>query len=81
MIPVSIVTPGSGELIELGPARIRILEQGGVLVMFPEGTRVEDPDALGSPHHGAGRLALQTGVPIVPAAITGTAHSYTAANA
>jgi 1-acyl-sn-glycerol-3-phosphate acyltransferase len=49
-----------------------ILEQGGLLVIFPEGTRVEDPDALGSPHHGAGRLALQTGAPIIPAAIAGT---------
>jgi len=49
-----------------------ILEQGGLVVMFPEGTRVEDPHALGSPHHGAGRLALRTGAPIVPAAIAGT---------
>jgi 1-acyl-sn-glycerol-3-phosphate acyltransferase len=53
-----------------------ILEQGGVVVVFPEGTRVEDPDALGSPHHGAGRLAVQTGAPIVPAAITGTSHLW-----
>ena len=49
-----------------------ILEQGGLVVVFPEGTRVEDPRALGSPHHGAGRLALQSGAPIVPAAIAGT---------
>ncbi len=50
----------------------QILAAGGLLVMFPEGTRVEDPDALGAPHHGAGRLALETGTPIVPAAIAGT---------
>jgi 1-acyl-sn-glycerol-3-phosphate acyltransferase len=49
-----------------------ILEQDGLLVMFPEGTRVEDPQALGSPHHGAGRLALEAGAPIVPTAIAGT---------
>jgi len=49
-----------------------ILEQGGLVVIFPEGTRVEEADALGSPHHGAGRLALQTDAPIVPAAIAGT---------
>ncbi|MGH2880842.1 MAG: lysophospholipid acyltransferase family protein [Solirubrobacteraceae bacterium] len=49
-----------------------ILEQGGVLVMFPEGTRVEDRHALGSPHHGAGRVALETGAPLIPAAISGT---------
>jgi 1-acyl-sn-glycerol-3-phosphate acyltransferase len=49
-----------------------ILEQGGLVVIFPEGTRIEEPGALGSPHHGAGRLALQTGAPIIPAAIAGT---------
>ena len=49
-----------------------ILANGGVLVIFPEGTRVDRRDALGAPHHGAGRLALEAGVPIVPAAIAGT---------
>ena len=49
-----------------------ILSGGGLVVVSPEGTRIEAPDALGSPHHGAGRLALETGAPIVPAAITGT---------
>jgi 1-acyl-sn-glycerol-3-phosphate acyltransferase len=53
-----------------------ILGAGGVVVVFPEGTRVEARDALGSPHHGAGRLALETGAPIVPAAITGTSHLW-----
>jgi len=53
-----------------------ILEQGGLLAVFPEGTRVEDPHALGSPHHGAGRLALETGAPVVPAAIAGTSHLW-----
>lgn len=53
-----------------------ILAAGGLVVMFPEGTRVEQPDALGSPHHGAGRLALETGAPIIPAAITGTSHLW-----
>ena len=62
---------GEADAEALETARL-ILEQGGVLVVFPEGTRVEDPHALGSPHHGAGRLALMTGAPIVPAAIAGT---------
>ena len=53
-----------------------ILARGGLVVVFPEGTRVEQPDALGSPHHGAGRLALESGAPIVPAAITGTSHLW-----
>ena len=53
-----------------------ILHAGGLVVVFPEGTRVQAPNALGSPHHGAGRLALHTGAPIVPAAITGTSHLW-----
>ncbi|HYM45246.1 MAG TPA: lysophospholipid acyltransferase family protein [Solirubrobacteraceae bacterium] len=65
------VRRGEADAQAMETARL-ILEQGGLLVVFPEGTRVEDPQALGSPHHGAGRLALLTGAPIVPAAIAGT---------
>ena len=49
-----------------------ILRDGGLLALFPEGTRVRDPDALGEPKRGAARLALETGAVLVPAAITGT---------
>ncbi len=49
-----------------------ILEQGGLLALFPEGTRVRDPDELGHPRRGAGRIALESGAPLVPCAITGT---------
>lgn len=69
------VRRGEADAEALATAR-SILADGGVVVVFPEGTRVEEPDALGSPHHGAGRLALDTGAPIVPAAITGTAHLW-----
>lgn len=54
----------------------RVLEAGDLLVLFPEGTRVEEPDALGAPHHGAGRLAREAGVPIIPVAISGTSHLW-----
>ena len=33
---------------------------------------MRDPDNLGHPRRGAGRLALETGAPLVPCAITGT---------
>lgn len=69
------VRRGSADADALETARV-ILNAGGVVVVFPEGTRVEQADALGSPHHGAGRLALETGAPIIPAAITGTSHLW-----
>ncbi len=69
------VRRGEADAEALATARA-VLEAGGVVVVFPEGTRVEQPDALGAPHHGAGRLAIETGAPIVPAAITGTAHLW-----
>jgi 1-acyl-sn-glycerol-3-phosphate acyltransferase len=53
-----------------------ILRQGGLLAVFPEGTRIRDPDELGHPRRGAGRLALESGAPIVPAAITGSDHLF-----
>ena len=31
-----------------------ILRQGGLLALFPEGTRIRDPDQLGNPRRGAG---------------------------
>ncbi len=49
-----------------------VLRQGGLLALFPEGTRIRDPANLGHPKRGAGRLALEQGAPIVPTAITGT---------
>ncbi len=69
------VRRGDADAEALQTAR-EILADGGLVVVFPEGTRVEATDALGSPHHGAGRLALETGAPIIPAAITGTSHLW-----
>jgi 1-acyl-sn-glycerol-3-phosphate acyltransferase len=48
-----------------------ILARGGVLVIFPEGTRTR-PGALGKPKRGVGRLVLEAGVPVVPIALIGT---------
>jgi 1-acyl-sn-glycerol-3-phosphate acyltransferase len=39
---------------------------------------VRDPDELGNPKRGAGRLALETGAPLVPCAITGTEKLFRA---
>jgi 1-acyl-sn-glycerol-3-phosphate acyltransferase len=48
-----------------------ILDRGGIVLIFPEGTRIR-PGSLGRPHRGVGRLALQTGAPVVPVAVIGT---------
>jgi 1-acyl-sn-glycerol-3-phosphate acyltransferase len=65
------VQRGQSDEDALETARV-ILRQGGLLALFPEGTRVRDPDQLGHPKRGAGRLALESGAPLVPAAIAGT---------
>jgi glycerol-3-phosphate dehydrogenase (NAD(P)+) len=49
----------------------RVVERGGTVCIFPEGTRIRS-GALAAPKRGVGRLALQTGAPVVPTAVLGT---------
>lgn len=44
---------------------MRVLKNGEKLLMFPEGTRVEEGEE-GDAHTGAAMLATRTGVPLVP---------------
>jgi 1-acyl-sn-glycerol-3-phosphate acyltransferase len=48
-----------------------VLERGGLVVMYPEAGRSRTGE-LTKARPGLGRLALETGVPIVPTAIVGT---------
>ena len=48
-----------------------IVNEGGALAMFPEGSRSRT-GALGTAHPGTALIALRTGVPLLPVAITGT---------
>jgi 1-acyl-sn-glycerol-3-phosphate acyltransferase len=48
-----------------------ILERGGCMLMYPEGGRSRS-GGLGEPRPGVGRIALQSGVPVIPVAIHGS---------
>jgi 1-acyl-sn-glycerol-3-phosphate acyltransferase len=50
-----------------------IVERGGTVCIFPEGTRIRR-GTLSTPRRGVGRLALQTGVAVIPTAVIGTEH-------
>ena len=48
-----------------------ILARGGMIVMYAEAGRSRSGE-LGKPRHGVGRLALESGAPVVPTAIAGS---------
>jgi 1-acyl-sn-glycerol-3-phosphate acyltransferase len=48
-----------------------VLARGGLVVMYCEGGRSRS-EGLGEPKPGVGRLALESGAPVVPTAIAGT---------
>ncbi|MFA5165347.1 MAG: lysophospholipid acyltransferase family protein [Candidatus Omnitrophota bacterium] len=54
---------------------IQLLEQGGLVGVFPEGTRSPD-GKLGAGKKGAAVMALKTGVPVIPCGITGAFEAY-----
>jgi 1-acyl-sn-glycerol-3-phosphate acyltransferase len=51
-----------------------VLRRGGIVGMYGEGGRSRTKQ-LGKPRSGLGRLALESGVPVVPVAIHGSEHA------
>jgi 1-acyl-sn-glycerol-3-phosphate acyltransferase len=49
-----------------------ILDQGGMLLVYAEGGRSRSGE-LGEPRAGIGRIALESGAPVIPVAIHGSA--------
>lgn len=68
-IPVERGNARAG-LAALGAAH-RVLSEGGVFAIYPEGTRSLD-GRLHRGHTGVAALALDTKAPVVPVAVTGT---------
>ena len=81
--PLSLVIDGAGAFkvrrgladVEAIETAVRLVREGETVVMFPEGTRrtkglLKKHEAR--PRTGAARIALEAGVPLVPAAVTGT---------
>jgi 1-acyl-sn-glycerol-3-phosphate acyltransferase len=53
----------------------RVLQDGGALLVFPEGTRGEE-GVLRPAKPGAALLAMQTGVPVVPVYVSGSGRAW-----
>jgi 1-acyl-sn-glycerol-3-phosphate acyltransferase len=81
--PLSLIVSGAGAFkVHRGRAdreaietAVQLARDGNVIAMFPEGTRrkkgLRKKYEAGA-HTGAARIALEAGVPLVPAAISGT---------
>jgi 1-acyl-sn-glycerol-3-phosphate acyltransferase len=68
------VRRGEGD-VEAMRTAAELAREGEIVVMFPEGTRQKKglrKKREARPHTGAARIALSAGVPLVPAAISGT---------
>jgi len=54
---------------------LEILAQGGIVVIYPEGGRSRDGRIAQHARAGVGRLALESGAPVIPVAIRGSEYA------
>ena len=83
---VSWILKGAGQIpVRRGTAQapmalddaVAALRRGEAVVIFPEGTITDDPDLHPmEPKTGMARLALASGVPVIPCALWGTANVW-----
>jgi 1-acyl-sn-glycerol-3-phosphate acyltransferase len=61
---------GQSDETAMETARL-IVERGRTVIIFPEGTRIRS-GSIARPKRGVGRLALETGAPVLPVAVQGS---------
>ena len=71
------VTRGSASAPMALDSALEAIDQGELIVIFPEGTITDDPDLNPiKAKTGLARLALRSGAPVVPCALWGTANIW-----
>lgn len=65
-IPVERSTAGANRSLNVAK---EVVSEGGAIIIYPEGTLTRDPDLWPMKGHtGAARMALESGIPVVPMA-------------
>ena len=73
-IPVERSTAGANRSLQLAK---EIVDEGGAIVIYPEGTLTRDPELWPMRGHtGAARMALESGIPVVPMAHWGAQEVF-----
>ncbi len=73
-IPVERSTTGANRSLQ---AAQEVVDAGGAIIIYPEGTLTRDPDLWPMKGHtGTARLAIQTGAPVVPIAHWGAQEVF-----
>jgi 1-acyl-sn-glycerol-3-phosphate acyltransferase len=65
-IPVERSSSGANRALQIAK---EVVDEGGAIIIYPEGTLTRDPDLWPMKGHtGAARMALESGIPVVPMA-------------